>query len=159
MLVTVTEANAWEHERWTYILDVEKLGAPTLNELISFCRLATEEAKKMKDAVMADPNHPWVTDMFGRQLYKLYAASAYHLRFYDSMEWNEERGYPILVEGRRRLNMNSYNRNGYKSGGDCTDERLSVARLHSAVVQLQKNGENKLYKDFEGLFLKKKVKA
>lgn len=158
MLVAITEANAWEHERWTYVLDADKQGAEILNLLTVFCRLATKEADKMKEAVTADINHPWVRDMLGRPLYKLYAASHYTIRFYDSVEVDASRDpyRPVLIEGKRKMHF-SFGDGGYKNGGLLLNTQISPHRLASAMVGIRDRKENKIYKDFESLFLKKKA--
>lgn len=154
MLLAITESNSWERERWTYIFDTSLQDAAVINELALFCEMANKESNKIKDKVMTDPDHPWVTDMFGRQLYKLFATSFYRMRFYDSYEVNEEHGYPILIEGTRKTHMNS--QTNYKDAGLMLDRRISPSRLHSAIVTMRGKQQNKLYKNFESVLLKDK---
>lgn len=47
----------------------------------------------------------------------------------------------------------------YKSGGDYTDAVISPARMKSAMVTMRDKRENKLYKGFESIFLKRKQPA
>lgn len=157
MILTITEANHWEHERWHYILDAEKQRAAALNDLISFIRLNNIETERIKKEVDANQDHSAVTDMFGRPMYKLFAASSYWFRFYDSMEIDEKYGYPVVINGRSRLAMNGGAQN-YKSGIVDLTLRISQARMYSALKLMQDKKENKLYKNFESLFLKQLIK-
>lgn len=152
MLIKVTEANHWEHERWSYILDADLQGAQVINDLLSFIRLCNEETAKIKKAVHDDPNHPWVTDMFQRPMYKLFAASTYSMRFYDRLEEHPERGYPVLISNKSKLHMNGGT--SYKTAGAMLNKRISPARIYSALIAIRDHKENKLYKSFEDLFLK-----
>lgn len=124
----------WEHEKWTYVLDAEKVGAGTLNMLMIFVRLANAEFDKMQKA--AGNN--------------LFAASRYFMEFYDSME--NDGKYNILVNKEHRLCLNGGG--GYKSGGVYLERRISPRRAKSAMVAMRDRSENVLYKDFESLFLK-----
>lgn len=132
--MAVTEINMWEREKWTYILDVEKQGAKILNLLNIFIRCADKQFEKDKEGAAG----------------ALFAASKYSLKFYDTHE--TESGYLVLVAGKDRLIMNG--KPNYKSGGMFLEKKISLSRMHSAMVKMRDKGENKLYKDFESLFLK-----
>ena len=157
MIIAIREFNHWENERWTYILNAELQGSAVINDLIIFAKYANEQAKQVRDETMANPNHPFVTRGFGASAgYKLYAASSYIVEFYDSMEMHE-RGYPILVSGRRKMHFNSFGNGGYKEGMiGLQTLRISPSRMYSARLAMcsKDTPENKLYKNFESLFLK-----
>lgn len=136
MLIKVTETNMWEREKWTYVLDVEKLGGSILNHLMIFVRCANAQFDKES------------SDAKGNS--EVFASSRYHLEFYDSLI-QEQGKDPILVNKTCKLHLNS--RGNYKEGGIYLDKKISSARLKSAMIQMRDKKENKLYKNFESLFL------
>jgi hypothetical protein len=108
MLLVITEFNAWERERWSYILDANKQGAYVLNQLSLFCEMARRDFQEV------EANAPYTNpDFFGRRC-KLFAASRYWLRYYDEYELNKH-GQPVMKQhGGSSLVMNGSG--GYKPG-------------------------------------------
>ena len=72
MILAITEQNAWENESWTYVLDVEKQDASSLNFMMIFVRLANiqfevdrENAKKNGQIMMVDEKNLYNKKCFG----------------------------------------------------------------------------------------------
>lgn len=138
MLIAITEFNAWENERWAYVLDMDKQDGNVLNDLMIFIRLANAEFEKIKEGAK----------------YRLFAASKYTFKFYNSL--NLTKLYPILVNKNCSLIINSDP--GYNSNSFDLSVVISSKRMRSAMLSIRDKKENILYKDFDSLFLKSKVK-
>lgn len=135
LLLKITEVNAWERERWTYVLDANLQGGYVLNNLMIFVRLANEDFKKQYDAAPSN---------------KMFAGSKYFFEFYDSIEFGKSS--PVLVNEKTKLYLNG--KGNYKEGGIYLDKKISPARIRSAMVAMRDQKKNKIYKQFESLFLK-----
>ena len=155
MLIRITEINAWEQEKWSYVFDMNKQNASALNHLMVFIRLANAEF----DIIKENTATPKSSIPFYRPI-KLFAATKYTFEFYDSVEV-DEKGYIILTNNSGRLHIG--NNNGYKSSGVYLDTIISPRKALSAKLKMRDKKENILYKNFEHLFLlsnkKQKVKA
>lgn len=153
MLIAITEHNAWENERWTYILDLSKQKSSAINSLMIFVRLANEYYQKAREDC---PTNPLSGSIFFKHSPKIFAASHYRIKFYDSM---------IATSGTRtRLKIDvgeesiiTHNHNGYKQAGAMLDAVMSPKKSKSALIAMRDKRENKLYKNFESIFLSKKA--
>lgn len=151
MLLSITDKNAWERESWHYIFDISKQDAAALNWLMIFVRLANAEFERVKE------NAPTVGggSIFSRPM-KMFAASYYTIRFYDKID-EEDDDRLILLEGKTRCHIRKSS--GYLSSCNFMDTKISVARMKSAAVTMRDKKENKLYKNFDSIFLKQKQPA
>lgn len=156
MIIAITEHNAWENERWTYILDMSKQKAEAINYLMIFIRLANEYYQEVRENC---PPNPLSGHIFMRHCPKIFAASHYRIEFYDSV---------IASAGTRtRLSLGTgevslpTSCNGYKSAGLMLYEVISPKKAKSALVAIRekniKKKRNLLYKNFESIFLSKKT--
>ncbi len=141
MLIAITEYNAWENERWTYVLDVDKQDGETLNRLMIFIRLANEEFIKIKNSTTN----------------RLFAASHYNLKFYNELDLNNK--YPCLINKRKGGGLIIASDPGYKSHSFDLSLVISHKRMQSAMIKIRDKKENLLYKNFDSLFLKTKQKC
>lgn len=148
MILKITEANAWENERWSYAIDVSKQDAETINWLMIFVRCANSVYDKAKESA--------ITQNFGGPFsrpIKIFAASKYWFDFWDGIADEFEDGELSLYRMVGKKRTHTTIRGGYyKSGGNFTDKKLSFAKVKSAAVTMRDKGENKLYKDFESAF-------
>ena len=136
MKIRLTEVNAWERERWTYILDSDVIGGQVINLLMIFVRLNNQQFDKIRETNKS-----------------LFAGSRYFLEFYDSMEKSEK--LITLINGKKnRLNCSRFGGN-YKSGGDYSETKISIQKMKKAVNEILYNENNILYKNFEYLFKKR----
>lgn len=157
MLLKVTEFCAWENERWSYIFDMNKQDGATINLLMIFIRLANkvfEDIKQQEDMKPPPiPYHP----IFNPHPIRVFAASRYNFEFFDTME---ENGDSIaLINAKYKVSLS--NKCGYNHYTNLwVNEKISAARMKSAVIAIRgRKKENKLYKRFDNLFLKKKQTA
>jgi hypothetical protein len=135
MIVMVTEVNMWEREKWNYLMDIDKVGGAVMNDLMIFVRLANEDFKKQSD--------------LGRGLF---AASRYLVKFYDCFD-NSDRPSVGCSNGYRMYLSNSA---CYKNGlNDFREKTLSPRRMRGVMAEMRDKNNNRIYKDFEYLFLKK----
>lgn len=151
MLLKITESNAWENERWSYVIDLSKQEAASINWLMIFIRCAN---KVYDDAKEAAPTNNY-GGPFSRPT-KVFAASLYWFEFYDEILSEDDE---CLRLGNRNSNMNISKAGNYKSGGNFVDRKLSFAKIKSAAVTIRDKKENKLYKDFESAFHSKKLQT
>lgn len=138
MLIAITETNAWEMEKWTYVFDTNNLGASVINNLIVFARMANEEFDKQ--LALVPKNQP-------------FAMSRYWVRFYDRLDKGND-GYTRLINQKSTLILNASDYQDYKTGGIFLDRKLSIKRLISACISIRDRQENKIYKNFESLLIK-----
>ena len=151
MLLTIREANAWEQERWTYVFDLSKQKAEAIHWLMIFVRVANKFYEQCKENAPEPMRMPFP---FGGRSPKLFAASFYSFDFYDSFKEDDDKYFYLLQGGSKT----SFKREGnYKSNMVCLDTVISTARIKSAAVTMRDKDENKLYKNFEHVFLKQKV--
>lgn len=137
MLIAITEINAWERERWTYVLDLDKQDGEVINNLMIFIRVANkyfEEASKNSQQ-------------------GLFAASKYAFKFYNSLDMSKS--HPSLNNKNSSLIIAS--EPGYKSHSFDLDLVISAKRMKSAMIRMRDKSTNDLYKNFDSLFLKKKI--
>ncbi len=157
MLIAITEHNAWENERWTYVLDLSKQKAAALNSLMIFIRLANEYYDEARENC---PSNQLSGNIFMKHVPKIFAASHYRIKFYDSMIATEGTRTRLKVEGGEG-SIITHNHCGYKSAGPMLDAVISPKKAHSALVAMREKNPNKkrniLYKDFENVFLKKRA--
>lgn len=152
MLLKITERNAWENESWSYVIDISKQDAETINWLMIFVRCANEEYKKVSDAAPVQN----FGGPFSRP-YKVFAASRYNVDFWDGVADESEDGEMRLYRMVGKQRTHTTIRGGdYKSGGNFLDQKLSFAKVKSAAVTMRDKKENKLYKDLESAFIKRK---
>lgn len=146
MILAITEINAWEHERWTYILDLLAQDADTVNKLYMFAKAADTLFKE------ASASRKRASDLF--------AASKYWIRLYDSVEPHERNGGFVRLcnkKGRTSLQVNVDPQNGgYKGNYLLLDTVLSPLKVKQAWTAIVKKKENLCYKNVEFLFLKTK---
>jgi len=142
MLIAITERNMWENESWTYVVDGDKQDAASINFLITFSVLANKKFEE--DKQQANRNgHP-----------RCFASSCYNIRFFDSFE---DRGGGRISLKNKGMNLIIGNGDSsYTSFGLRLDRVISNAKIKSAMVHLRDKNNNKLYKEFESVFLKKK---
>lgn len=152
MIITVREYNAWENERWTYVFNLEKQSASALNYLMAFVRLANKEFDQIKQYAKNKPvpnYHP----IFNRHSQTPFAASSYMVCFYDTVE-HKKGGIRLVSEDSA---MNLSDNSGYKPSANLMlDRKISIARMKSALIAMRERKHNKLYKNFESVFLKGK---
>jgi hypothetical protein len=144
MLLKVMEINMWEKERWSYILDLSKQDASSINYLMIFIRVANIQFEKDKE----NARNKGHADCF--------ASSKYSFEFFDSFEYSKGNSL-VLVNKNCRLHTGGGG--GYKSGGLMLDKIISNAKMKSAMITMRDKKENKLYKSFEDIFLKGFVKT
>lgn len=138
MLIAVTEFNAWENERWTYVLDIEKQDGEALNNLMIFIRVANEYFGKVR----ATAKH------------QIFSASRYNFRFFKELD----------TSGKRTVLRNKKNAliivggGFYKSNSTDLSLVISPLRMKSAMIRMRDKQTNDLYKNFDSLFLKSKAK-
>ena len=137
MLLKVTELNHWEKEKWSYLIDLDKQEATAVNDLFSFFRLAREQFDKDKSQA-------------GCRGQSHFASSNYYYEFYDSLDTRGN--YPVLKRKDCNLCMNGGG--GYKSNMLSLKNIISVRKIRSARNAMRDKKENKLYKNFEYIFLK-----
>jgi hypothetical protein len=152
MLIAITEANAWENERWTYVLDIEKQDSGALNDLMIFFRLANEDYDVAKEDA---GNNPMYHSIFNRHQPRIFAASKYWFKFCESMVVEK---YGFALKHKTSPIMHVRNNGGYKSGGIFLDKVISPKRAKSAMIAIRDRQENILYKDFESIFLSSQKK-
>lgn len=138
MILKITECNYWEREKWHYLIDIEKQEAYAINELFIFLRLAMKEFEKIKSE---NPNMDCL------------AISNYQYTFYDNSEITDNK--TILIRKNSKLHMNMHS--DYKSSNFNLDKIISTKRIHSAMISIRDKKENKLYKNFEYIFLQDKL--
>jgi len=137
MLISITEFNAWENERWTYVLDMEKQDGEVLNNLMIFIRIANQHFEEVK----------------GASAYRIFAASRYNFKFYKSLDLTKK--LPCLQNKNSALIMASDP--GYNSHSFDLSVVVSAKRVKSAMLAMRGKNENILYKNFDSLFLKSKA--
>ena len=138
MLLAITESNAWERERWTYVIDIELQDSEALNHLMIFIKFANDHFEQLKESAGE----------------RLFAASKYWVKFYSRLDTT--RGYTCLVASSgSTLIMNGDK--GYK--GDCFDLRkmISPRRMKAAMQRMRDKGGNDLYKNMDHIFLRSKI--
>lgn len=137
MLIAITEYNAWEHEKWTYVLDMDKQDGEVLNTLMIFIRVANkyfEEAKSKSEQ-------------------GLFAASKYSYKFYTRIDLTSK--HPCLENKNRSLIIASEPR--YNSHSFDLSAVISSKKMISAMKRMRDKQMNDLYKNFTSLFLKRKT--
>lgn len=140
MLLKVTERNMWERENWPYVIDLSKQEASTINYLMIFIRLANKQFEEDKQNASRNGHG------------QCFASSHYSFDFFDSYE--DKKGSVILKN--RKMNLHLGNReNDYTSSGLRLDKVISAGKIKSAMTAIRDKKTNKLYKDFESVFLKK----
>lgn len=149
MLIAITEHNSWENERWTYVLDLHKQDAEAINNLMIFVRFANEHWHIADE----DTPVPDRSSIFSRHTPKLFAASKYWIKFYDSCE-KDESGYVLKHKGHGGLHIRSSG--GYKSSRYDLSLIISPKKMLSATVSMRDKDTNSLYKDFDSVFLSQK---
>src|ERR1044072_6329293 len=88
MLIAITEFNAWENERWTYVLDMKKQDGEALNNLMIFIRVANKHFEEIKESTSE----------------RLFAASRYKFRFLNGLDISKK--HPVLRNKNTSLLMN-----------------------------------------------------
>jgi hypothetical protein len=141
MLIVITEYCAWENERWKYILDLDKQDGGALNDLMIFIRLANIEFEKVKEMA---------------HKHGIFAASRYTFKFYEQIDLTGK--YPRLLNKKEGAGLIIASDPGYHSHSLNIDNILSSKRVKSAMVSMRDKRNNILYKNFDSLFLKSKVK-
>lgn len=136
MLIAITEFNAWENERWTYVLDMEKQDGEVLNNLMIFIRVANLHFEEIRKSTTN----------------RLFAASRYNFRFYKELDVSEK--YPVLRNKNGALVMTRTA--GYNSNSYDLNLVMSSSRMKSAMLRMRDKNENDLYKNFDSVFLKSK---
>lgn len=149
MLIAITEHNSWENERWTYVLDLNKQDGQTINNLMIFVRLANEHWQIADE----DTSVPDRSSIFTRHTPKLFAASKYWIKFYDSMEKDGNR---IKLKNKNGMGLSIGSVNGYKSNRFDLSLVISPRKMHSALISMRDKDTNPLYKDFDSVFLSQK---
>lgn len=139
MLIAISEINSWEREKWTYVLDIDKQDGEVLNNLMIFIRVANKHFDEVKET---SPN-------------KFFTASRYSYKFYNSIDLTHK--HPRLINKNSSLIIASDP--GYNSHSFDLDLVISRQRMKSAMIRMRDKQINDLYKNFDGLFLKKKSKA
>lgn len=156
MIIAITESNAWERERWTYVLDISKQDSEALNHLIIFIKCANEYFDKVKAQDEKQPPPVAYHPIFNPYPIRVFAASKYWFKFYGSLDMTGKTprlrsttpGATLVMNGSRGYNSNSY---------DLT-KVISPRRMKSAMQKMRDKGENIIYKNFESLFLSTKHK-
>lgn len=139
MLIAISEYNAWENEKWTYVLDMDKQDGEVLNHLMIFIRVANKHFDEIKATASS----------------RLFAASYYHYKFYNSIDLTNK--HPRLQNKNSSLIIASDP--GYNSHSFDLDLVIAPSRMKSAMVRMRDKQTNDLYKNFNSLFLKKKAKG
>jgi hypothetical protein len=156
MLLKITEYCAWENERWSYIVDMDKQEATAINYLMIFIRVANIQFEKDKEQSQAQPAVLPYHPLFNRHPRNPFAASKYSYEFYDKME-EKAAGRVTLIKSDCSLSMSSGS--GYNQFTNImTDRKISIAKMKSAMISMRDKKENKLYKVFDSIFLSKKLK-
>lgn len=140
MLIAITEYNAWENEKWVYVLDMDKQDGGTLNDLMIFIRLANAEYDKIKESATS----------------RLFAASRYTFKFYNKLDLTKR--YPSLINNKAGAGLIICSDPGYNLHSFDINTVLSSKRTRSAMLRMRDKQTNDLYKNFDSLFLKSKVK-
>lgn len=147
MFLVVIERNMWENESWSYVLDVSKQDASSLNFLMIFVRLANIQFDVDKENARKN-GHP-----------RCFASSRYSFEFFDSYESQEYADYTRVVLKHKNCNLSTGSKpNGYKTGGLMLDKVISNAKIKSVMIGMRDKKENRMYKGFESIFLKKSIK-
>jgi hypothetical protein len=150
MIISIREANAWEQERWTYVFDLSKQNAEAIHWLMIFIRVANKYYEECKENAPEPMRLPFP---FGGRSPKLFAASFYSFDFWDGFE-DADNGF-YLFQGKSKM---CFSKEGsYKSNSVCLDAIISVAKMKSSAVTMRDKDNNKLYKNFEHIFLKQKA--
>jgi hypothetical protein len=137
MLIAITEFNAWENERWTYVLDIDKQDGEILNNLMIFIREANQHFDKVKEITTT----------------RLFAAARYNFRYYNELDTSKK--YPVLRNKNGALVMSTHS--GYNSNSFDLNLVISSSRMKSAMLRMRDKQENDLYKNFDSVFLKSKT--
>lgn len=156
MILKITEYCAWENERWSYIIDLNKQQASAINYLMIFIRCANKQFELDKEYSQSQPPVLSYHPIFNRYPRNPFAASRYSYEFYDSFE--EKPGRIKLIKSDSSLSMSDgcgYN----KFTNMMLDRKISIARMKSAMIAMRDKNENKLYKTFDNIFLSLKQKA
>lgn len=145
MILAITEQNAWENESWTYVLDVEKQDASSLNFMMIFVRLANIQFEVDRENAKKN-GHP-----------RNFASSRYNFNFFDSYTEEDFGNRKRILLTHKNINLTaSAKPDGYNVGGLMLDRVISNAKVKSAMIGMRDKKENRIYKDFESIFLKKK---
>ncbi len=153
MLLKVTEYCAWEQEKWSYIIDMDKQEAAAINWLMIFIRCANKYFEQVKE----DPKRPRISysPIFDSHRVSPFAASRYSYEFYDGIDEKGTRTTLIKSDGNLSLSKGG----GYHNFTNIiTDRKISRAKMKSAAIAIRDKNENKLYKSFDSIFLTKKLK-
>lgn len=138
MLIAITEHNAWENEKWMYVLDLDKQDGEVINCLMIFIRMANEEFDKIKNSTT----------------HRLFAASRYTFKFYNELDLsknqahlrNKTLGAGLVLNGNSAYQSNSFDLNLI----------ISSKRMKSAMLSMRDKKDNIIYKSFQSLFMKTK---
>ena len=156
MLLRITEYCAWENEKWSYIIDLDKQKGAAINYLMIFIRCANQHFDEAKVSAERQGGGLPYHFMYNRNPRTPFAASKYSFDFYDGIV--EEKKRTILVNSDHRLVMS--NRSGYYNLTNImTNRKISPAKMKSAMIAMRDKGQNKLYKTFDTIFLSTKAKT
>lgn len=155
MLLKITEYCAWENEKWSYVIDMDKQDACAINYLMIFIRVANAHFEIAKEESQSQPPALPYHALFNRNPRNPFAASRYNYQFYDSME--EKSGRVILIKSDSTMSLSDGA--GYNNFTNImTDRKISSFKMKSAMLSMRDKNENKLYKVFDNVFLSKKLK-
>lgn len=156
MILKITEYCAWENERWSYIIDLEKQEAAAINSLMIFIRcanaefeIAKEESSRQKPALAYHP-------LFNRHPRNPFAASSYSFNFYDAVFVDYDRSVSLICAGKKSHLSDGCGYHFYTN--IMLDRKISIFRMKSAMIAMRDKKQNKLYKSFENIFLAAKRK-
>ena len=156
MLLRITEYCAWENEKWSYIIDLDKQNGAAINYLMIFIRCANSHFDEVK--LQSEQKGGPLTRhfLFNRNPRTPFAASKYSFDFYDSIDQRSSRATLINIDHSLVLS----NKSGYNNSTNImTDRKISPAKMKSAMVAMRDKGQNKLYKTFDTIFLSTKSKT
>lgn len=154
MILKITEYCAWENERWSYLIDLNKQEGAVLNLLMIFIRLANAYYETANDEAQRQPMALAYHPIFNPHPRNPFAASKYNFEFYDSLE-ETKRGIKV-VNSNGSLWLSDHV--GYHSATNLMlDRKISIAKIKSAVISIRKRKTNSLYKSFDSIFLKQKA--
>jgi hypothetical protein len=137
MILQITEYCKWENERWGYLITLEKQPTIALTHLFIFMRLANDLYKHIEDNATTD----------------LFAASNYHVAFFDKAEKEEEDNRIVLINSSHRIACR-LEEGGYQSRTNVLlDKIISPAKVKSFMLAIRDKQENHIYKNFYGIFV------
>jgi hypothetical protein len=154
MILVITDRNAWEHESWNYVIDMEKQDAYSLSLLMTFIEHANRYFRLCKEAAGPPKMVGW--GFFRVPINPVFAASSYSVDYYDSVEQKGKR-VTLIRKMSYSTTIDNIEASGYLNFWNLhLDQKISTRIVKKAVSKISAvkgKKENILYKCFESVLL------